>query len=344
MSKPNLLLIKAGGTIGMTENENGARDTSEARNILEMIPEVHDLAKIDVVEIGNIDSTDMDTSHRVAMAKEIMNSCSFSHVNFDGIVITQGTDSLVSSAAALNYMVQDLGKPIILTGSQQPIFEGPTSDGKRNLYNAVKAATMDIGEVAIVFGNNLVRGNRTIKSNTFGYNSFISPRATLLGSIDEDIILTDQVIQSGANSKITKFFTEFETGIEFYQQVSGSSSKVLESMVNDDGVKGIVLGGFGPGNVQSRHLKTIAKLTEKGKPVAVISNCYLGRANMEAYAVGSAAMEVGAFSAGDMTREAAEQKMMYALGLAKDENFRNKPSIEYVKEIMQEPIGKDISL
>lgn len=341
-NKPRVLVIQTGGTIGQ-EKVGIVYDDKKLevyrpseRDPLEFVKGIYDLADIDSLRPANIDSTNMDTSHRANIGKIIYNNRS----KYDGFVITHGTDTMADTAAALNYMIQDLGKPVVLTGSQKPVFE-PGNDAENNVFYAIQASTMDLGEVVIAFGNKIVRGNRAIKVSEQGWNAFDSPRVGPVGEIGINIILADHRI--GRYEGKASLFTAFDTFIEFYQQSSGTNTGIFEEYVDNPKVHGIVLGGYGAGNVQDRFIPHVRKATKKGKPVIVATNCLLGSADMSIYEVGSAALEAGAISAGDLTQETAVQKLLFAVGRSNKEKLGGGERLEFVRNIIHQPYAGDIT-
>ncbi len=336
MAKPKILLLQAGGTIGQKKGSDGVYRPSDD-DYLHKIPEIHDLADITIKKIVNIDSTNMETSHRVAIARAIYENNS----KYDGFVVVHGTDTMVDSAAAFNYMIQDLGKPIVLTGAQKSIYE-PGSDGPNNLYYAIKAATLDLGEIVIAFGDRIVRGNRAIKVSEHGLNAFDSPRMQPVGEIGIDIMLAEHRIRRHEGKP--SLFIDFDTNIAFCQQSSGTAHDALGEMVAHPNVHGIVLGAYGAGNVQDRLLADLKNATKRGKPVLVATNCQLGAADMGLYSVGSAPLKAGAISAGDMTMECCVQKLMYALGKLRKNKITMAKKIAFTKKIAHTPISGDITI
>ncbi len=336
--KPKILIIQTGGTLSQEKGEDGAyRPSSQSLNkILEKIP-LDSLAEINTDGNSNIDSTNMETSHRANLARMIYKN----YRNYDGFVILHGTDTMADTAAALNYMLQNLGKPLVLTGSQKSIFE-PGNDAMNNVYNAVKTATKDVGEVIIVFGDKILRGVRTVKESEHGLNAFSSPRVEPVGEIGIDIILKEHMMKRC--KKELSLFVDFDTNIELYQQSSGTSTTIFENYVNSKEIHGIVISAYGAGNVQDRLVPYIEKATNAGKPVLVVTNCRLGAADMGIYVVGLAPLKAGAISAGDMTLEAAIQKLMYVVGRANKEELEGKERLAFVEDIIHTEYNKDITI
>lgn len=382
-NKPNILVIHTGGTIGQELQKRAVYEVRYDRNqnpayvpidkgketkaqeavtiakekgatvkkttldmyvpsnkeYLHLVPGIGKLANITTLRTANVDSTNMETIDRVVLANIVYQN----RLNYDGFVIVHGTDTMADSAAAMTYMIQNLGKPIIFTGSQKPIFKDGT-DAIANMYNAMDAATADIGEVAIVFGDRVIRGTRATKVNEQGTNAFDSPRVKPIGELGLKLILdTERVRRYRGDARL---FMDFETGIEYYGQTSGTDTQIFSGYVDNPGIKGIIIGGFGAGNVQNRLMASIKAATEKGKPVVVVTNCLIGAADMNMYSVGVEPLLAGAISARDMTLEASIQKLMYAVGRTLKEFEKGcTPNVilERVKHYLYIPIGKDIS-
>lgn len=336
MVKPKVLLLHTGGTLSQKRGADGIFRPSP-EDYLDKIDAVRDLADIKFERTANIDSTNMETSQRATLAERIHAN----HRLYDGFVVVHGTDTMADTAAALNYMVQNLGKPIVLTGAQKSIFE-PGSDAPSNVYHAVKAATSDLGEVVIAFGDRVIRGNRAIKINEQGLNAFASPRVQPVAEIGIDLIPADHRIARYNGDPV--LFTDFDTNVESYQQSSGTNTKIFEKYSRDKGIHGIIIGGYGAGNVQDRLIPHIQAATRLGKPVLVVTNCQLGAADMNIYEVGSAPLKAGAISAGDMHMESAVQKLMYALGRANKEGYRGHDKLNFVKSLIHRDYARDISV
>lgn len=319
-----ILIIDTGGTISQEKGKNGSLVPGVA-DIVHIVPKLKDLANIDYKLIHRIDSTDITQEIRVAIVKEIEKR----HRDFDGFVITHGTDTMSDTACALNYMIQNLGKPIVLTGAQLPMF-APGPDGLNNLYYSVKAATDDIGEVVICFGDRIIRGSRSYKENAEGFNAFSSPRDPFIGNLGVNIRLNENRIKRYKGNP--KFFKNFETGVVVHYQVSGGSCNPLEYYIDDPNVKGVIIAGYGTGNIQSRLINSIKKLTKAGKKVVIVTECIKGSTILEQYQTGFAAKTAGALPGLDLSIHAATQKMIYALG-RDPENFM---------DLFFEKIGRDM--
>jgi len=336
----DLLMIQTGGTICQKKDSNGILKPSN-EDYLHKVPEIYDLANIDVVQTSAIDSTDMSTEDR----KTILDLLEKNYNSYDGFVVVQGTDTMEDTASSLNYMVNDTGKPIILTGSQKPIYQ-KGNDAVNNLYSAVSAATQDLGEVAIAFGERLLRGSRTIKEDAQGFNAFSSPKVNPLGIFLQEDRKTNLYMFGNhfkTHDKNPEFFRDLETNVMYYPQSSGSDTYVLEDMVGRGAVKGVVMGGYGVGNINSKYLPTIKRAKRNGIPIIAVTKCPKGKVDMGVYEVGSEPLRAGIIPGEDLTSTAATQKLMYALGKANKEKLEGKDRVEYVKNIIQTPFKGDMS-
>ena len=170
--KPSLLLLYCGGTIGMRQDlrTSALKPELSAEELLKQNKQLREEFFIDVKTITNIDSTNMQPHHWQSIAQEIAKA----YEHYDGFVVTHGTDTMAYTATALSFALGDLGKPVVLTGSQVPP-EILGSDALTNLMHACQVATMDFAEVSIVFGTQILRGNRSMKVSESERNAFMSP-------------------------------------------------------------------------------------------------------------------------------------------------------------------------
>lgn len=339
--KPKILIMQAGGTPTQEKGNDGVYRPSHKliQEPLRKIAFLDELADITIEELFNIDSTNMETMNRVRIAVNIYQKFQ----DYDGFVILHGTDTMIDSAAAINYMLQNLGKPIVFTGSQKSLFE-PASDAPNNIYNAVKTATLDIGEVVIAFRNRIFRGVRAIKESEYELQAFSSPRINPLGEIEKNILLKNHIIPRYEGEPV--LFTSFDTNIEVYRQSSGTTTNTLEYLAENKEIHGIVLEGYGAGNIQNRLVPSIEKAAKAGKPILVVAscrNCRQEASDKGFYEVGLSPLKAGAISAGNMTLEAATQKLMYAMGKANSEEYIGEERIALVKGIIHKDINCDIT-
>ncbi len=349
MVKSRILLIKTGGTIAQKPDVNGVLNVSSADYLIK-VGGLRDLANVDVKDVGSIDSTDMETNlrfensgdkgkDRAAIAGEIYKNAS----KYDGFVVVHGTDTMVETAAALTYMLPNFRKPIVLTGSQRSAWV-PRSDGPNNVFTAVQTATKDLGEVAVVFGNYVLRGTRAKKIDEEGFDAFHSPGVEPIGKVialEEGVRLAPHAIKR--KKFRPKLFTDFDTRVFNYDHVSGATiDGVLNDIAKGNEVQGILMGGFGAGNIPSRLLGFIKTAKENYKPVYVYTKCDIGAADMGLYAVGAAPLQAGAIPAGDMTPEALGQKLMCALGIGR--KFKGQKRLDFIESLIRTPFNGDITV
>jgi len=337
MAKPRVLVIETGGTIAQKRGRDGVfRPADEC-----VTPRVKGISRIADIQVERlsrlIDSTNMLTDERAALAEKVYANAE----EYDGFVIVHGTDTMADTAAALTFMIQGLGKPIVLTGSQISIYE-PRTDGIGNISSAIRAATMDFGEVAIAFGNGIYRGPRSIKDDEEGFNAFLSPRTPPIGKIG--------IVIDAAENRIRRFrsevrlFTGFDTNIAFVYPASGISTDTFTSQVRQDSIHGFVFVGFGAGNIPKTYYPGIEEAAKSNKPVVVVTQCIKGAADMGIYEVGSVPRKLGAISGGDMTMPTATQKLMYALGRARQEGIEPGRVIDFVRKIIQTIYAKEMEV
>ena len=336
-----VLVLDTGGTFSQEQTKTGLKPSS--KNWMQFVPEIQQLAKITYYGaregLQRIDSTEMTTNNRQQLANIITQELA----NYDGFVVVQGTDSMVESGAAMSYMLQHLNKPVILTGSQIPIFNSTQTDAKRNIYHAVEAATSDLKETAIAFGDVLLRANRAQKINENQYKAFDTPRVTPLATYGINGISNLQPHARITSHNQPYIFTDFDERVGFYWQSSGTQASHLELLVEQENVQGIVLAAFGAGNVQKRHHKTIERAINKyHKPVIITTQCQRGTAEFDLYEVSQGIVEAGAISAQELTPQAATQKLMYALGQAQAQGVAAQNRRDYVQRIIQTDIAGDL--
>ncbi len=299
--------------------------------LLTVAPKLHQEFEIAINTIDNIDSTNIQLWHWQKIAQAVYAN----YKTYDGFVVTHGTDTMAYSASAVSFALQNLGKPVVFTGAQLPP-DDLSTDAQLNLTNAFRVASMNIAEVLIVFGTEIIRGNRASKQSETDFNAFWSPIYPPLGKIRTKIDLY------GAYTKRTdrKLILQpaFEENVFVLTITPGMNPRYFDALL-DAGVKGIVLNAFGAGNVPNQYqslIPSIQKATKRGIPVVVSSQCLGGTARMLLYEVGVTALAAGAISAGDMTLEATTTKLMWVLKQTKN--------MMKIKKIMQSDLVGELSI
>ena len=307
-----ILIINTGGTIGMTKSDRGyIPDLEKFHENLNKMPELSDFEICDwnIVDMAPLlDSSNMT----VEDWNKIGGIVDRNYDAYDGFVILHGTDTMAYTASALSFMLENLGKPVVITGSQIPICE-IRSDGKDNIIAAVLIASSGIvNEVAIYFRGELIRGNRAIKYSADGFMAFKSPNAPPLAEAGISINYNDAILLPKPEKKFS------------YQKLDNIPIGVIKvfpgiqfelfSNIMTESLKGVVIETFGAGNIPS-HAKSLLPIIEKafknGTVVTVCTQCPQGTVLLGAYETSNALKAAGAVSGKDMTTEAAIAKMYY---------------------------------
>ena len=346
MSKPNypsVLLIYTGGTIGMIENqETGALEAFNFDQLIENVPELKRFnCCIDSYQFTPpIDSSDMEPSLWSKLVKIIDEN----YNKYDGFVILHGTDTMAFTASALSFMLEDLSKPVILTGSQLPIGALRT-DGKENLLTAIEIAaaknpdgTPIVPEVCVFFHEKLMRGNRTTKISAENFDAFESNNYPILAHSGLEIQYYRHFIKPyDPNAVLTPHY-KMNTDIIIFSLFPGMQPQVVKKILQGKWLKGIIFRTFGSGNApRAKWLtKALAKATEAGKIIVNITQCSTGSVKMNLYETGLQLLEAGIISGHDSTVEAALTKLMYLMGQGL------KP--EAIREIMNRSLAGEITV
>ncbi len=313
MPKKSIYVAYTGGTIGMQRSEQGYIPVSgHLQQQLAAMPEFHrpEMPDFTIHEYQPlIDSSDMTPQDWQVIAEDIQRN----YALYDGFVILHGTDTMAFTASALSFMLENLAKPVIVTGSQIPLAE-LRSDGQQNLLNALfVAANYPVNEVALFFNNTLYRGNRTTKAHADGFNAFASPNlAPLLEAGIHIRRLNTPAAPHGAGELLVHPITPQPIGVVTIYP--GISAEVVRNFLRQP-VKALILRCYGVGNAP-QNVEFLAELqaaSARGIVVVNLTQCMSGKVNMGGYATGNALAHAGVISGFDMTVEATLTKLHYLL-------------------------------
>ena len=341
--RPKILIIYTGGTIGMIENaEKHTLQPFDFSHLIDNVPKVKMLDyDIDNIQFHPpIDSSNMSPKHWSDIAHAIEDN----YDNYDGFVVLHGTDTMAYTASALSFMLDNLAKPVIITGSQLPIGEVRT-DGEENLITALQVAAATgkdgeaiVPEVAILFENYLWRGNRSTKMSADNFNAFKSNNYPELAKIGLGITFHNEALYRMSSRRPLKVRYTMDPNVMVLTLHPGMTESTLQYLLDTPGIKGIVLRTYGAGNCPSEpwFLNLIHKATQRGLVIVNVTQCVNGGVNDTLYETGSQLNLSGVISGHDITCEAALTKLMYLFGLGL--------SPEEVKKYMNCAICGEVSL
>lgn len=331
----NILLIATGGTIASAEDGNGLSPALTGEELARSVPQIHGLCHLDAVQPMNIDSTNMRPADWLRIARLIQ-----THYDaHDAFVILHGTDTMSYTAAALSYLIQDSPKPIVLTGSQQPMGH-PFTDAKLNIYQSLLYALDDRShDVAIVFSGKAIAGTRARKQRTMSFNAFTSVNYPALAYLRQDRIIRGEMTElhgatapqpqapatepNGASSHRPLFYTSLNERVCTLKLTPGLTPRVFDLMRPD--YDGIILETFGMGGVpeygseDASFKHAIFDWVDSGRTIVMTTQVPEEGLDLGVYEVGRAyANHPGILKGGDMTIEALVAKTMWVLGQTRD--------------------------
>ncbi|WP_313580426.1 asparaginase [Chishuiella sp.] len=326
-----ILLIYTGGTIGMAKDYGDqSLKPFNFDNLLKHIPELNLLdCSFDYYSFDTpIDSSDMKPEYWINIAETI----EINYSKYDGFVVLHGTDTMAYTASALSFMINNLQKPIIFTGSQLPIGDLRT-DAKENLITSIQLASLRkndkpiINEVCIYFEYKLFRANRATKINAENFDAFESPNYPIIGVSGVHLeVKEDLLLKSNSNSHLN-INKNLNADVGVLKIFPGMNRSFIESVLNSPNVKVFIIEAFGTGNIftDDWFINLLKEKVDNGIHLIINTQCAGGMVEIGRYATSDALLEMGAISSFDLTMEAAITKAIYLLGqnLSKEE-FRKQ--------------------
>ena len=325
----SILVIGTGGTIASEMASDGLAPELNANQLLQYVPQVESFCRPVCKQIFSIDSTNMAPSRWLQIA-----ACIREHYDeFDGFVITHGTDTMAYTAAALSYLIQRSPKPIILTGAQKPIGSDNT-DSKINLEDSFRCACSPLRGVMIVFNGKVILGTRARKTHSKSFRAFSSINYPELAYIQDGHVLT--FIQPSCQDRPV-FYDKLGEKVALLKMIPGTDSELLKWLLDHNDA--LIIESFGVGGMPSyagtEFYDLMAEGIQRGKTIVMTTQVENEGSNLSVYSVGSRLKsELGVLEAYDMTTESVVAKLMWILGRTKDPR--------QIRCLFYSPVGDDL--
>ena len=324
-----ILLLTTGGTIASVPGEDGLVPEAAPPALTRVIQEFSRHYEIKSRNILNLDSSNIQSEEWQLIARSVYESLP----DYDGIVVTHGTDTMAYTASMLTFMLENLKKPVVLTGSQMPI-SLPLSDAPGNLAAAFAAVDAGLHGVSVAFNHKIILGCRAVKVRAMGIDAFASVNSPIRGEVMANGLAVYD--NSPPPEGETALNSRLCNDVFLLKLIPGTNPRIFDALAQLP-YRGVILEAFGAGGLHfiRRDLsEKIRALVEKGIAVVVCSQCLYDASDFSIYEVGRKILEAGAIPAGDMTTEAAVTKLMWALG--------QTGSLDTIREIFARNIAGEI--
>ena len=308
--KKHICVLATGGTIASRPTPNGLMPALSGEDILAMVPDLRARCDIDCVQLLQLDSTNLQPEHWIRMARAVAER----RTQYDAFVITHGTDTMAYSAAALHYMLENIDRPVVLTGSQLPAGV-PGTDAEQNLLTAFHAALGGRAGVYIAFGGRVMFGNDARKLCTMQLTAFGNINRPLAGRFAGGRLTW--LAEASAPAGTFRLHDQLDTRVGVLKIVPGLPPKMLEAFV-DAGFRAVILEGYGLGGIPGQEspmnfLPAFQYAKDHGCRLVCTTQCTYDGVDMDSYEMGVRAQQLGVEPGGTLTTEALLCKLMIEL-------------------------------
>lgn len=318
-------MITTGGTIASIPSNNGLIPEISGKDIISLMPELKNICTIDTLELLNIDSSNISKKHYILM----LDTLEKNYDNYDGFVITHGTDTMAYSSSMLACAIENLSKPVVFTGSQLPL-KAKATDAYRNLYDAFLAASDNVYGVFLAFNGDIHYGDSVKKVYSENFTGFLSINNKTAGKSDNNKIIWNKLYK---NHNIKPVFNKnISEKVFVLKMVPSLKPEIIDVLINM-GYRAVIIEGYGAGGVptadcENNFIPALQKAIENNVAVVCATQCLYDGVHLDKYPMGIISEKYGAISSKNMTLEKTLAKLMIGLG--------NNMTMEELKKYIEE--------